>query len=220
MRIAAAAAVALGLAWAGAAAAQTMADFSDPGAHFTFSHPAAWDTGTLGAQSAQAQRFVSGLADAECQVLWLDHPQSAALAPDRLQAGSATPLSPEQWFQAAQSMSLVGAGGSVQTMSVDTDTASAWPIQRASIATTEGKTVYAAIHQRPGQQVWVSCKSFDARDRAPIFNEVIRSVRFAQDATWATAIEAAKAAAAAPPPPPPPPPAEEPRRRRRGGEPD
>jgi hypothetical protein len=166
----------------------------------------------MGAQGPTTTRHVFGLADAECQVLWLEHASSAALNVERLHEGSKTPLSTEVWFQPSQGMGLVGPGGTVESITVDTDTA--WPIHRATIRTADGAPVYAAIHQRPGQQVWVSCKSFDSRDRAATFSDVIRSTSFARDAEWAAAIDAARAQAAAPPPPPPPPPEEERRRRR------
>lgn len=188
-----AALAAAALLFAGAAFAQTMGTFTDPANTFSFQRPTNWPVDRMGDSSDAVGHYAAGLAAAECNFYTIARETTAERSAAAVVAAFSQPMTREQWFQVTSSIRTFRGGADVQTQSVDTS--GFWPVQRATIL-TEGDLVQAAIHARPGREVWVFCQSFDNTDRTQIFNNIIASVNTPRDAELEATAAAAEAAPA------------------------
>ncbi len=202
---AAAAATALFAAGALAQAQGALKTFTDSQNRFTFQYPASLPVDVV-ARPNQPVNVLVGAADYECQIFVVDRPELAAASPEAFVRGYSTALAPEVWKRSMDGFALYNRQGTVSASSVDTT--AFWPVQRAEVRNDASKPVVAAMHARPGLDVWHFCTSFDNGDHTAVFNQIVSSFAGPNDAVLkaqaeaaAAARAAASAAAAAPPPP-------------------
>lgn len=191
MRASVLAAAAAALAFVGVANAE---QWTDPAGRFTFEAPNGWSVNQPPAAADNLTFVIAGTASNECQILAVTSPASAAASPEsiRRQTADSARFTNDLWTRAlSQFPDLSGDG--VQITSTSVDETGFWPIQRAE-AQAGGQPVHAAILGRPGVEVFVACLTYGGAPSTDLYNQVIRSIGHANDATWQTEPESPAAA--------------------------
>ncbi len=171
-------AVLAGIGWAGAAAAAP-AVWTDPKKNFSLAKPSEWGAPDLGSTAdAPLDAYVMGTANEECWAISIPRPETAAISPAALVKAWSVPFDAAQWSSIAAPQRLLGGVAAVKESAVDTS--GAFPVQTALLKGKE-RDVVAALHVRPGREVWALCASFDGKDRTAKFNAIVRSVTFTAD---------------------------------------
>jgi hypothetical protein len=185
-------ALALVAAGAGAAAAQT--PWTDPGSTFSMTLPKGWGKpDKMSSSSPTVSEYAAGNANEECIVYRFDRPETAVATPMQLKNAWAAPLGATKWAELTAKM--LWSDGAPKVTEDKVETVGAWPVQAAVVSGKNGPVV-AALHARPGSEIWVFCQSYDGKDRAAAFRATANSVTTTKDAEFAAA-EAAEAAKAA-----------------------
>jgi hypothetical protein len=188
-RIVAASAVAVALFAAGAVAyAQGAAKtYTDAQNRFSFQYPGSLPVDVVDRPN-QPLNILVGAADYECQMFVVPRPESASSAPDAVVRAYSNALSTDVWKRSADGFALYGRQGTVDSATVDAS--NFWPVQKAALKTEAGKPVTAAMHSRPGLEVWQFCTSFDTGDHTAAFNQMISTFAGANDAALKAQAEA------------------------------
>ncbi len=185
-------------ALAAPALAQTLTPWTDPQGHFSFSRPGDWPVDLMNS-GGNVTQYAAGLAAAECAFLSISRDTTTSASANAVRTTFQTPFTREQWYQVTQSTPRVFRGGAdIQTMSVDQS--GFWPVQRATIQSGADR-IEAGVTARPGREIWAFCQSYDGRDRAALFNQVLASIATPNDAALRAAIESAAPAPAPAAPP-------------------
>jgi hypothetical protein len=193
------AAAALGLAaLGGTALAQAAAvPTASPDNSFTIQKPANWPAkmDTMSKAGSVVTEYVSGTANEECYFDVIPRPETASTSPGTVIKAWSAPLTAELWATAFKDQYLLRDGpATVESSSVDTS--HTFPVQIAVLKNSKNRVV-AAIHARPGQEIWVACTAYDGKDHDAVFKQVAASLVTAKDAEYKAAIDSAAAAAAA-----------------------
>jgi len=185
-------ALALVAAGAGAAAAQTV--WTDAGSTFSVTLPKGWGKpDKMSSSNPALSEYAAGNANEECIFYRFDRPETAAATPMQLKNAWTAPLGAAKWADLTSKM--LWSDGAPKVTDDKVETVSAWPVQMAVISGKNGPVI-AALHARPGSEIWVYCQSYDGKDRAAAFRAAANSVTTPKDAEFAAA-EAAEAAKAA-----------------------
>jgi hypothetical protein len=193
------AAAALGLAALGgtALAQAAAAPTASPDGSFTIQKPTSWPAkmDTMSKAGSAVTEYVSGTANEECYFDVIPRAETAASTPTAVIKAWTTPLTPELWATAFKDQYLLRDGpATVESSSVDTS--HTFPAQVAVLKNSKNRVV-AAIHARPGVEIWVACTAYDGKDHDAVFKQVAASVVTAKDAEYKATIDGAAAAAAA-----------------------
>ena len=73
-----------------------------------------------------------------------------------------------------------------------------WPVQTAWFKAASGSEVLAALHSRPGLDIWVFCTGKNAHKRATLFRGVALSVLTPKDGDWLRLVSAQPSLTAVP----------------------
>lgn len=192
------AAAAVALITAAPAAAET--DYTSPDGKVQLTMPDGWIADVIPTSDGSFLVAV-GTAAQECRVMQRANPATTVASVGAIRRAYAQPFTADQWNQVIQGSSFTR-GGALVSMSVDET--GFFPRQLAQL-THEGRTVHAAVHGRPGFDLYTFCTSFDGPDTPDVYAAVIRSTRASDDAAQQAAFEAEQAARAAPPATPQPP---------------
>jgi hypothetical protein len=180
-------------ALAGVAFAQTVV--TDPTKTFSFEKPKGWppleDKSRPG---APIKEYVAGTADEECWFLQIPRENSAALKARDIIASWSKPIDAAAWSSASKSSRLLEGVAEVKSSAVDTS--GLFPVQTAILQGKE-HTVVAALHARPGLEVWVFCTAYDGKDHTAKLQQVAGSVTTPKDAAYKAEIDAGAAEDAA-----------------------
>lgn len=190
------AAAALSLAALGGTALAQAAPTASPDGSFTIQKPAAWPAkmDTMSKSGAAITEFVSGNANEECYFNVIPRPETAANNPATVIKAWTTPLTNDLWVSAFKDQYLLRDGApTVEASAVDTS--GTFPVQTAVLKNAKNR-VTAAIHARPGVEIWAMCAAYDGKDHDAQFKQVASSVVTAKDAEYKAAIDGAAAAAA------------------------
>lgn len=186
------------LALAGAAIAQSATLWTDPEKSFSFDNTQKWPVDAMTPSGANFSRFVAGTANEECTFQSIPRTQSADRSPASVKSEFSKPLTPELWVQISSTVPYFSRDKITPTIvEASVDTSGAWPIQIATLNGKDDAVITAALHARPGRDIWAYCQSFDGQDRKAAFLAVAKSVTTPKDAEFAAAEAAAAAAAAA-----------------------
>ena len=178
--------IAAALAAAAFGAAQAQTPWTEAGQTFSVTLPKGWGKLDKMSGAATVLEYAGGTANEECIFYRFDRPETAAASPKALKSAWST-------------LELTGKLPWAQPTSAVTqdkvEQVGDWPVQTAIISGKNGPVV-AAIHPRPGSEVWVFCQSYDGKDRLAAFRTTALSVTTPKDAEFA-ATEAAEATRAA-----------------------
>lgn len=193
------AATALGLAALGGnALAQAAAvPTASPDGAFTIQKPANWPAkmDTMSKATDQVKEYVSGTANEECYFDVIPRAETAASSPAAVIKAWTTPLTNDLWATAFKDQYLLKDGPATVESSAVVTTGT-FPVQTAVLKNSKNRVV-AAIHARPGSEIWVACTAYDGKDHDAVFKQVASSLTTAKDAEYKAAIDSAAAAAAA-----------------------
>jgi hypothetical protein len=171
--------------------------WTDPTGAFTISNPEKWKMEKMSDAASQVTQYFGGAASHECWVSHIPRADSADKSVAAVKKAFSQPIGDAMWAQVFPNLGAAGAPPKVLSASVDTN--AGWPVQLATLEGKDGTTI-AAIHGRPGFEVRTWCVSFDKKDRAAAFTQIVKSVTSPKDADWnaseAAAAEAAKKAEA------------------------
>jgi hypothetical protein len=190
------AAAAFSLAFTGAATAAT---WTAPDGSFSFDKPKGWPVDTSKQASGQVTLHIAGTADEECWFLDIPRAETATASAAAVAKSWAKPLDAMKWSELAASQKLLGGTATVKSSAVDTS--KPFPVQTAVLQGKE-REVVAALHARPGKEIWVFCGGYDGKDRTAAFKATAGSVATPKDAEYAASIAAAAPATPAPAPAP------------------
>jgi len=175
----------------GVAFAQTVT-VSDPTKSFTFDKPTGWPALEDDSKAGQPiHEYVAGTAKEECWFVQIPRPESASATPQQVVRSWTQPLDPAKWTEAVKNQRLLGGVAEVKASAVDTS--KTFPVQTATLQGKE-HTVIAALHARPGIEVWVFCTAYDGKDHTATLQAVALSVATPKDADYKAQIDAAAAA--------------------------
>lgn len=192
------AAAALGLAaFGGNALAQAAAaPTASPDGSFTIQKPAGWPAkmDTMSKSGAAVAEFVSGTANEECYFNVIPRPETATNNPATVIKAWTPQLTNDLWVSAFKDQYLLrDSAPTVESASVVTT--GLFPVQTAVLKNSKNRVV-AAIHARPGSEIWVACTAYDGKDHDAQFKAVATSLVTAKDAEYKATLDAAAAAAA------------------------
>jgi hypothetical protein len=194
-----AAAALSGAAFAGVASAQDAATVvtNAPGNAFSFQKPAKWPgLDLMSKPGAPVTEYVSGTANEECYFDIVPRPETASATPSAIAKAWKNPISNEAWAQATSGQFLLRDGG-VTVESAGLDTSKPFPFATAILKNAKNRVI-AAMHPRPGFEIWTLCTAYDGKDHADQFKAIGASVATPKDAEWESQITAAAAPAAPP----------------------
>lgn len=178
----------LGLTLAGVAAADP---WTDPNGNITLTAPRGW--------SVRPQQMTGGTAvlaftpSSDCYFFGIPNPASAERSVTAAR-NTNTPLPPESWITAVQSVPDLVRGGTPTVTSQSVDTSGFWPVQRAQIASGT-HTIHGVVQVRPGFELRAFCSGSDAS-----YDAILNSMGHPNDATWQAEPAPAAPAEAAPAP--------------------
>lgn len=185
--------IAAALAAAAIGTAQAQTPWTEAGQTFSVTLPKGWGKPDKMSGAATVLEFAGGNANEECIFYRFDRPETASASPTAFKTAWANPLGAAKWTELTSKLSWAVPTGAVTEDKVEG--VNGWPVQTAIIGGKNGPVV-AAIHARPGSEVWVFCQSYDGKDRIAAFRTTALSVTTPRDAEFAAseASEAAKAA--------------------------
>lgn len=185
--------IAAALAAAAVGTAQAQTPWTEAGQTFSVTLPKGWGKLDKMSGAATVLEYAGGNANEECVFYRFDRPETASAAPKALKNAWDKPLGAAKWTELTGRLSWAAPTSAVTEDKVEG--VNNWPVQTAIISGKNGPVV-AAIHARPGSEVWVFCQSYDGKDRIAAFRTTALSVTTPRDAEFAAA-EAAEAAKAA-----------------------
>ena len=185
-------AIALAAAGAGGALAQT--PWTEAGSTFSVTLPKGWGKpDKMSGSAGTVLEYAAGNANEECVFYRFDRPETAAATPVQLKTAWGQAIGAAKWADLTKQMSWSNGAPAVTDDKIET--VGAGPVQTATIAGKNGPVI-AALHARPGSEIWAFCQSYDGKDRTASFRATANSVTTPKDADFAAA-EAADAAKAA-----------------------
>lgn len=193
------AAAALGLAALGGNALAQAAPVPtvSPDGSFTIQKPANWPAkmDTMSKATDTVKEYVSGTANEECYFDVIPRAETATVSPGQVVKAWTAAITPDLWVTASKDQYLLRDGAAtVESSSVDTT--GTFPVQMATLKNSKNRVV-AAIHARPGVEIWAFCTAYDGKDHDAVFKQVAASVTTAKDAEYKATLDAAAANAAA-----------------------
>lgn len=188
-KLALAAAVCLGVSFAGVAAAR---DWTDPNGRINFSAPNGWNIDPMNTADATSVLTFDGSHD--CYVIGLPNANTSSASVERINRAVRDPFPPASWTTVANSISDFFPGQSAQVVSQSVDTSGFWPVQRATLQSPQGE-VFAAVQSRPGVDLMAFCRALGGSSTA-MFDGVFASISHPNDAAWRQAAEQQAAAPA------------------------
>lgn len=160
--------------------------WNDPANTFSFVRLKGWDTiDTASPPLAPVLQIVASSKGGECWFSRIPREKTASMAPADLIAARSKPLDNAIWVKIATAQQLVGRTATIVEAQVDT--IGGWPVQTAWLRGANGD-VYAALHSRPGVDIWAFCAPTDGKERSAELLQIARSVATPRDAAWARLI--------------------------------
>jgi hypothetical protein len=156
------------------------APWSDPAGRLVFDAPSGW---IVAPQASDTFTYAVALGNtSECHVFASPRAATASATPDRVRVAGQTQLEPTAWISIASMLPNIFQGD-VQVTSQAVDTRPFWPVQTATLRSTNGRNVHAAIQFRPGFELWSFCQTFSGADEVGAFNALAHSVGTPNDVT-------------------------------------
>jgi hypothetical protein len=185
-------AAAISVACAGAVLAQT--PWTEDGSTFAVTLPKGWGKpDKMSGSAGTILEYAAGNANEECVFYRFERIETATATPGQLKAAWGQPIGAVKWADLTKPLSW--STGAPVVADDKVEAVGDWPVQIATITGNNGP-VTAALHARPGSEIWVFCQSYDGKDRKASFRATANSVTTPKDAEFAAA-EAADAAKAA-----------------------
>jgi hypothetical protein len=155
--------------------------WTEPAGTFSFDLPKTWDdVETASEVGAPSLEVVTGSSGDQCWFTRVSSPATAALAPAALIRLRTAALGAPMWAQIGARQHILTEAAQVRESGVGL--IGVWPVQIA-VFDNGGKDVFAALHSRPGLDIWVFCAAKNGVNRSPV-RAVALSVRTARDAEW------------------------------------
>jgi hypothetical protein len=156
--------------------------WTDPAGTFSFENRENWrEIEAASPPGAPVLEIVGGDNRSECWFLRIPREKTAALSPSDLIAARAKPLDRETWSRLAADQHLLQ--GQANVLDAQVEREGVWPVQTAWLRGRQGD-VFAALHSRPGVDIWVFCASKDQHDHSAALRLIARSVTTPKDAMW------------------------------------
>jgi len=170
--------------------------WSEPGGAFSFNKPVDWpNVDTASEIGSPVLRVVVSGDDAECWFTRAPQQGTASLPASDLIRVRSRRMSPAVWNQVAAQQHLLAGGATL--IDVGVEMVGVWPVQTAWFQSGPQREVFAALHSRPGTDIWVFCTAKHARAQAALLRGAALSVLTPKDPEWLRQVAAAQANAQA-----------------------
>ena len=156
--------------------------WTEPGGTFSFAKPTTWtDIDTASEVGAPVLELVARDDTAECWFTRVPRPSTAALTPAQLIKIRSAPLTNDIWSKVGARAHQALDGDALGVTAVER--VGYWPVQTARFKTNH-RDVLAALHSRPGLDIWAFCDSRDGKDHDALLRAVALSVTTPKDSIW------------------------------------
>lgn len=160
-----------------------MRRWTEPAGTFRVDLPKGWDQiDTASLPNAPVLQIVITAKIGQCWFTRIPREATARVAPSELIAARAAPLDAPTWEQLAKDQHVLQ--GQAGLMESQVESIGGWPVQTAWLRGANGD-VFAALHARPGLDIWGFCAASDKKDHRAELTAIARSVTTPRDPGWA-----------------------------------
>ena len=156
--------------------------WTEPAGSFSFWNGENWkEIEAASPPGAPVLEIVGGDKKSECWFERIVREKTARLSPSALIAERAKPLEEGVWSRLGAEQQLLQ--GQADVLESRVERRGIWPVQTARLRGRQGEVV-AALHARPGMDLWVFCASKDSKDRSDMLRQIALSVTTPKDVIW------------------------------------